>query len=331
MLRIGILGVAHLHADAYIGNLRAAGAEVVGVHDHDVVRARSWGARFEVAVHEDLDALLAAGLDAVVVCSETAHHAALVERGASSGCAVLCEKPLGVGHEDSARIVAACDRAGVPLMTAFPVRFSPAVQQLRRLVDSGGLGALRALSGTNQSVMPLRERAWFADRVLAGGGAMMDHVVHLADVFNWLLDAAPEQVYAVGNRIVHSDVVTVETSGLVLLDYPGGVFASIDCSWNRPLDYPTWGGIGLSVVGDGGTVEVDAMRQRLTRFGGEPSFGWMPWGVDINQLMIDEFLSAVRERREPAVTGLDGLLATTAALTALESVASRAPIVWPGG
>jgi predicted dehydrogenase len=330
VLRIGILGVAHLHVDAYIGNLRAAGAEVVGVHDRDATRARAWGARFGVAVHDDLAGLLSAHLDAVVVCSETAFHAELVEAAAAAGCAVLCEKPLGVGYTDSARIVVACDQAGVLLMTAFPVRFSPAVQRLRTLVGSGGLGELRALSGTNQSVMPVRERAWFADPVLAGGGAMMDHVVHLADVFCWLLDAAPEQVYAVGNRIVHSDVVTVETSGLVVLDYAGGVFASIDCSWNRPLDYPTWGGIGLSVVGDGGTVEVDAMRQRLTRFGGPAAFGWTPWGVDTNQRMIDEFLAAVHEGRQPAVTGRDGLIATTVALAALESSATGEPVRWPG-
>jgi predicted dehydrogenase len=329
-MRVGILGVAHLHVDAYIGNLREAGAEVVGVHDHDPLRARMWGARFGVAVHEDLAALLASGLDAVVVCSETAHHAWLVEQAAAAGCAVLCEKPLGVGPADSARIVAACERAGVPLMTAFPVRFHPAIRQLRALVTSGGLGSLRALNGTNQSVMPLRERSWFADPVMAGGGAMMDHIVHLADVFCWLLGAAPERVYAVGNRIVHSEVVTVETSGLVMLDFAEGVFASIDCSWNRPLDYPTWGGIGMSVVGDGGTVEVDAMRQRLTRFGGGQPFGWTPWGVDINQLMIDEFLAAVRERREPAVTGRDGLVATTVALAALESAAAGAPVAWPG-
>jgi predicted dehydrogenase len=177
--------------------------------------------------------------------------------------------------------------------------------------------------------MPLRERAWFADPSLAGGGAMMDHIVHLADLFCWLLDAVPEQVYAVSNRVVHSDVVNVETSGLVMLTYPDGVFASIDCSWNRPLDYPTWGGIGLSIVGDGGSVEVDAMRQRLTRFGGGRPFGWTPWGVDTNQSMIEEFLAALEQRREPAVTGRDGLIATTVALTALESAASGAPVRWP--
>jgi predicted dehydrogenase len=333
MPRVGLLGVAHLHVDAYVGNLRAAGADVVGVYDRDALRARLWGAEYGVAPYGDLDELLSARLDAVVVCSETSEHADLVERAADASCAVLCEKPLGIGHDDTARIVADCERAGVPLMTAFPVRFHPAVQQLRALVTSGGLGQVRALAGTNQSVMPMRERAWFVDPVLAGGGAVMDHVVHLADVYCWLLGAEPSRVYATVNRIVHSEVVAVETSGLVLLDYPEGVFASIDCSWNRPLDYPTWGGIGLSVVGERGTVEVDAMRQRLTRFGGSgsQSFGWLPWGVDINQRMIDEFLAAVRESREPAVTGRDGAIATTVALAALDSGARGAPVPWPGG
>lgn len=327
-MRIGILGVAHLHVDAYIDNLRHAGADVVGIHDHDRERGQSWGGRHEVEVYDDLDALLDRELDGVVVCAETARHVELVEAAARAGCAVLCEKPLGVSSADSVRIVAACEQAGVSLMTAFPVRFHPAVARLQALVAGGGLGRLHALAGTNQSVMPLLERAWFADPRQAGGGAMMDHIVHLADLFCWLAGSAPERVYAVANRIVHRDVVSVETSGLVLLDFPEGLFASIDCSWNRPLDYPSWGGIALTAVGEGGTVEVDPMRQRSTRFGGRNSFGWLPWGMDTNQLMIDEFLASVRDRRAPAVTGRDGLVATMVALTALESAATGTAVRW---
>lgn len=329
MLRIGVLGVAHLHADAYVDNLRSAGAAVIGVYDPDAVRARSWGAHYGVPVHETADALLTQRLDGVVVCSETVHHRELVERAAVAGCAVLCEKPLGVGHTDAARIVAACAEAKVGLMTAFPVRFHPAVSHLHGMITAGALGTIRALSGTNQSVMPMRERSWFVDPGLAGGGAMMDHIVHLADLFCWFTGALPEHVYAVGNRIVHSEVVTVETSGLVMLGFPDGLFASIDCSWNRPLDYPSWGGIALSVVADGGIVDLDPLRQRLTVYGGGRGYGWTPWGVDTNQLMIDEFLVSIEERREPTVTGRDGFIATTVALAAMQSAACGAPVPWP--
>lgn len=93
MVRIGILGVAHLHVDTYAGNLRAAGAEVVGVHDVDAVRGAGWrGARHGVPFFADLDELLATGLDGVVVCSETALHVTMVEAAARAGLAVLCER-----------------------------------------------------------------------------------------------------------------------------------------------------------------------------------------------------------------------------------------------
>ncbi|MCL1839248.1 MAG: Gfo/Idh/MocA family oxidoreductase [Propionibacteriaceae bacterium] len=321
MLRVGFLGAAHLHADAYVQNLRTAGAQVVGVYDWVPIRALWWGQKFGVAPFDELEALLT-DCDAVVVCSETAFHADLVEQAASAGCAVLCEKPLGTNYADSAQIVSACERAGVVLMTAFPMRFHPGFQQLHTMVTGGQLGRLLACIGTNQSVMPMQERAWFANSRLSGGGAIMDHVVHLADLYGWLLQAEPQQVYASANQIVHAGVVDVETSGLVLLDYAEGVYASIDCSWNRPLDYPSWGGIGLSVVGERGSIEVDAMSQRLTRFGGSGPFGWLDWGTDVNQLMVEEFLAAAREGRQPLVTGQDGLRATAIALAARESAAT---------
>ena len=327
MMRIAVLGVAHLHADSYVVNLRNSSAEVVGVFDHDADRARWWGKKFGVTVFEDLGQLLAERLDGVVVCAETLHHLHLVEAAAAAGASVLCEKPLGVGIEDSRRIVDVCAEQGVSLMTALPVRLSPAVRHVRDLVADGELGPIRALSGTNQSVMPMRERSWFADATLAGGGAIMDHVVHLADAFTWILGTEPEEVYAVSNRIVHPEVVTVETSGLVMVGYPGGIFASIDCSWNRPLNYPTWGGLALSVVGDGGTLEVDPGKQRMTQYGGPEKYSWVPWGIDTDQFMIDEFLESIEMGRKPLVTGENGLSTTLVALAALESSRTGEPVL----
>jgi len=329
MVRIGILGVAHLHVDTYAGNLRAAGAEVVGVHDVDAVRGAGWGARHGVPFFADLDELLATGLDGVVVCSETALHVTMVEAAARAGLAVLCEKPLGVSTEDTQRIVDVCREADVSLMTAFPSRFEAPMRELRDIVRSGALGRIRAFSGVNQGVMPMRERSWFVDPALAGGGAIMDHVVHLADAYSWLLGAEPQSVYAVANRIVHGGVVTVETSATVMVTYPGGVFASIDCSWNRPLNYPTWGGFALSVVGDGGTMDVEPMRQRLVQFGGASPYSWIPWGADADQAMIQEFIDSITDERPPLVTGEDGSRATRVALAALESVRTGEPVELP--
>ena len=326
MVRIGIIGVAHMHVDSYILSLRAAGADVVGVWDIDGERGARWASRHEVAHFRTRDELLGQRLDGVVVGSETFHHLDDVRAAASDGVAILCEKPLGVTVEDSAAIVEACRTSGSALMTAFPSRFAPAVRQLRELVVSGDLGRIRAFSGVNQGVMPMRDRSWFADPRLAGGGAIMDHVVHLADAFSWILAAQPLEVYAVANRVVHSEVVTVETSSLVMITYPGDVFASIDCSWNRPLDYPSWGGFALSVVGDDGTVDVEPMRQRLVQFGGGSRYSWVQWGPSNSNLMISEFVDSISDGREPLVTGEDGHSATRVALAALESVQTGLPV-----
>lgn len=318
-MRIGILGVAHLHVDAYFDKLVVGETEVVGVYDRDAERGRSWAAQHGVVFFSEADRLLRSGLDGVIVCAETAFHGALIARAAEEGVAVLCEKPLGVSRQDTDAIVQTCDSAGVVLMPAFPMRFHPAVQRARQMVHAGELGRVRVLVGTNQGVIPPPERSWFTDKALAGGGAIMDHVVHLADVFCWVLGAVPDTVYALANRVMHPDLASVETGGVVVLNYGDGTFASIDCSWDRPARYPSFGEAGFRIVGDSASLVVDATSERLTVFGGEKTVAWRSFGPQLNQLMINEFLAAIREHRSPAVSGRDGQVATHVALSALAS------------
>jgi predicted dehydrogenase len=326
-MRIGLLGVAHLHVDAYVDNLRHAGAEVVGVTDRDPERGLRWAQDHEVAWFEARDDLLSARLDGVVVCSETARHEGDVRAAADAGVAVLCEKPLATTDADAEAIVAACRDAGVPLATAFPMRASPPMRQLHEVVTSGRLGAVWAAQGTNQGELPMRHRSWFVDPDESGGGALMDHVVHLADVLRWYLGRDPVEVYAATNRILHGETVPVETGGLVMLTYDDGTFASIDCSWSKPDDYPTWGGLTLELIGEHGVVAVDAFSQHLIVHGGpEGPLGWPAWGSDANQGLIDDFLASVADRRAPLASGDDGLAATRVALAAARSAAVGEPV-----
>ncbi|WP_053207301.1 Gfo/Idh/MocA family protein [Jiangella muralis] len=326
-MRVGFLSTAHVHVDAYVENVRAAGAEAAGVTDDDTGRGTRWADAHAVPWFASPERLLDT-VDAVVVGSETVHHRRLVEQAAAAGVAVLCEKPLATNDDDARAIVDVCAAAGVPLMTAFPMRFSPPLRESAALLADGALGQVYACTGTNQSVLPTSHGAWFADPVLAGGGAVMDHVVHLADVLRWYLGQDPVEVYAATNRVLHRDTVAVETGALVMLGYPGGVFATIDSSWSRPEGYPTWGGLTLELVGEHGTIAVDAFSQHLTVHSTPPGrLDWPMWGSDANQAMIEEFLDAARHRRRPAVTGEDGLAATRVALAARRSAAGGAPVV----
>lgn len=328
-LRIGIISVAHLHADSYVENLRRSpGVELIGIADDDAERAFRFAASHHVRAYGSVNELLADEPDGVIVCSENANHAPLVLAAAEAGVHVLCEKPLATTLDDAQAMIEACDRAGVRLMTAFPMRFSPPVQQVKALLDAGSLGQIYGINGTNQGECPSHHRAWFTDPGLAGGGAIMDHTVHLADLYRWLLQSEVVEVYAQHNHILYAEEApNVETGGLLLLTFADGTFASIDCSWNKPPYYPTWGGLAMDWVAEKGFVRVDSFRQVLPVYSHNSGRArWAFWGSDMDQAMVDEFAACIREGRPPLITGEDGLKALEIALAAYRSASSGEPV-----
>ena len=158
----------------------------------------------------------------------------------------------------------------------------------------------------------------------------MDHVVHLADILRWYLHSEVVEVYAQTNHILHADTVEVETGGLLMLTFADGTFASLDCSWSKPLNYPTWGGLTMEIISERGLTVIDGFSQNLNIY--KQSNGrhwWSPWGSDANQAMIEEFVTAVREQRPPSVSGEDGYRALEVALAAYASMESGQPVALP--
>ena len=327
-MNIGMLSAAHLHVEAYIPLLQTLpDVEVIGLADEDYARGETVAKQFNLRMFNSYAALLEERPDAVVVCSENSRHRALVKLAAEAGAHVLCEKPLATSSEDAQAAIAACERAGVKLMTAFPMRFSAPLVDVKARLDAGTLGHVYCFNAVNQGQLPAHLRSWFVDPALAGGGALTDHVVHLADVFRWYLGCEIVEVYAQANRILHADEVAVETGGQVMLTFNNGVFATIDCSWSRPLYYPTWGGLSFDMVTDRGVVEVDAFAQNLTVYSDATQRPvWTSWGSDANRGMLEDFVAAVRDDRPPSVSGNDGLRAVEAVMAAYESVRTGQPV-----
>jgi len=321
MIRIGILSFAHHHGEAYISNLRNMdGVELLGVADDDPMRGQTIAAQNQALYFHTYEDLLEAKPDGVIICTENNRHRPLVEMAASRGIHILCEKPIATRLEDARAIVEVCDQAGVLLMTAFPMRFSAPLLEIKGRLDNGDFGNVYCFNGTNQGELPTKHRAWFVDPELAGGGAIMDHTVHLVDIMRWFTNSEVETIYARSNKIFHADEVQVETGALEMLTFENSVFATIDASWSRPPYWPTWGGLTFEMVTQRGVVIVDAFRQNLNIYREDwQRSNWAYWGSDMNHAMINEFASAIREDRPPRVTGVDGLRAVEAALAAYES------------
>lgn len=326
-VRIGVLSAEHVHTPAYLDILGSMpGVELVGLWDDDAERARGAAAVVGAPTFERVGELLER-VDGAVVTSANSRHRRLAELAAGAHVHVLCEKPLATNVGAARAMVEACERGGVRLMTAFPMRWSPPARALASMVHDGALGEPVFLEGANNGMMPNDLAPWFVDPALSGGGAVTDHVVHLADLYRWLLGCEVVEVYAVANRILQERFGAVETGGLVSLRFANGTLATIDCSWSRPRSYPTWGGMAVDVIGTGGAVHVDAFRQRLMVYGTrEAGVSWVSWGVDADRGMLEEFAAVVREDRQPAVTGVDGLRAVEIVQAAYRSIATGAPV-----
>ena len=143
------------------------------------------------------DGELADRYDAVYVATPNRLHLPHVETAAAQGKAVISEKPLDATSDRAERAVAACESAGVPLMTAYRMQTDPLFRRLREFIDDGGIGTVTRLAGDFTFPVLAGSRGpdqWRLDRELAGGGALVDVGVYLLNTTRFLLGEEPNSV-----------------------------------------------------------------------------------------------------------------------------------------
>jgi predicted dehydrogenase len=302
----------------------AARADVawVGVLDEDQPE-RARPAAQEHGLHwvQRADELLAQ-VDAVIITSANADHARMALQAAEAGVHALVEKPLATARADALAMIEAFASRGLILGTAFPCPFSPAFCTLQEQVAAGALGEILALRTTNRGSMP---GGFFIELERSGGGAVMDHSVHVADLLRRLTGSDPLRVHAeIGHGLYHQEW---DDSGLLTIDMASGAIATLDTSWSRPKSYPTWGDVTIHAIGARGNAHADLFGQHVALYPGEPTPPrWVSWGSNLDELMVADFLAAVGQGRPPRSTGRDGLIALEVALAAYASTRTGQPV-----
>ena len=320
MAKIGMMSFAHMHAYSYAASLNECPrAEFAAIWDDDKKRGRAAARQFGTKFVPDVDKFLASGIEGVVITSENIKHRRMAEQAAKAGKWILCEKPIATTVADAKAMIAACKKAKVGLGTAFPCRYVTPLIEMKRIVDSGEYGEVYSVCATNNGSYP---GGWFADPKLSGGGATMDHTVHVADALRWILGKEFTKVYAEVGRVIHHGIKT-DDLGCLHLDMEGGVQVSHTASWNRCKSFPTWGDVTIEVVAQNGVINADAFNQKINVYNDDAMAAeWAPWGGNPDQGLIDDFVDAVDERSEPCVTGIDGLRALEVTVAAYKSAKS---------
>ncbi|MDW0112426.1 Gfo/Idh/MocA family oxidoreductase [Sporosarcina saromensis] len=315
-MKIGIMSFAHMHAYSYANALtKLPNVELVGIFDDDIDRGIEAAETYHTTHYSDQAGFLALDMDAVIVCSENNRHKEMVLHAAKAKKHILCEKPIATNLADAQKMIQACKDHNVILQIAYPVRFSSPIQQLKEMIDNDELGEIIAFRTTNRGQNP---GGWFIDEDQSGGGAVLDHTVHMVDIMRWYLNEEISEVEAIVDSYFHG--IDIDDAGLLTFEFANGVVASHDASWSRFTEYPSWGDATIEVIGTKQTVKVDVFQEHFRMFTNDnKSLENVFWGNDMDFGLIQDFVNCVKEGREPSITGYDGLKSLEVSLAGYES------------
>lgn len=192
-MRIGVIGTGRIggfHAGVLA---RHPGVGALVLADADRGRAAAVAGALGARVAPDVDALLAAELDAVVIASATASHAELIARAAGAGLPAFCEKPIALDVPGTSAALGAVARAGTVLQIGFMRRFDAGYRAAREAVLSGRLGRLHTVRAATSDPEPPP-----AAYLPLSGGLFRDCMVHDFDIVRWVTGREVVEVYATG-------------------------------------------------------------------------------------------------------------------------------------
>lgn len=192
-MRLGLIGLGRI--GAFHARTLAALPAVESLVVTDAVPA-AIAATVEAVGAEPADspeALLASGVDGVVIAAATPAHTQLIRAGLDAGIPVFCEKPLSADPAEAVEIAALVRRSGIEVQIGYPRRFDPAFAAARTLIAAGELGWVHTVRSTTLDPAPA-PREYLA----VSGGIFRDCSVHDFDTVRWLTGREPVEVYATG-------------------------------------------------------------------------------------------------------------------------------------
>lgn len=336
--RLGIIGLGLVATEHIAAYRKLDNVHIVSVCDVNADVAAAWGRALGASHHADYrDLLTQGGIDLVLVLTPASTHRPIVEAAAACGFPILCEKPLAVTVEDGEAMVAACARHGVKLFYGSIYRYLPAVRTAKALIEQGAIGDIQVMTeqmiGGNGAAAYRQLNPVHYPHGGPGGTGMglVDHGVHLIDIFSWFAGGPPELVSgcgqisgapphpehllmrfasgAVGHLIYHAGTYStcLPNEGM----FAGGMSWLTDGSLAQP---GTWLGEpgSISIYGTSGSLRIfhfanalflnQGKGMRQIALEGRPC-------PDHFATQLEDCIAALRDDRAPSIGGADAVRA----------------------
>lgn len=277
--------------------------------------ADATGAIAFTSVEQLLGSDLVRTIRGFVVCTPPSARVPIVQAALERGIAVLAEKPLAHTLADARQLAdLAARHADVVTAVGYCHRFTPAIIEIKRRIDSGDLGSINRFENTFASFAPGMQQKWMSDPAVAGGGSFIDTGCHSLDLFHYLIGGGKVNA-AVFHRAWPG---RAESSATVLVESErpagaksanssaaNGVAGVINAGWLEPARFH------VSVVGTQGSLsyDYDKPTELLHRpnGGAAETIAVEPHDVRFRR-QLEAFAAAIMERKPTKLaTFADGL------------------------
>jgi len=308
-LRIAVVGCGYHGTALGQAVVRSNGLQLVACVDPDPVARRSVAAAAEgVSAYEKVADLLEDDrVDAVLVATSHDELAPSALAAIRAGKHVMIEKPMARDEDEAKEVEFAAASAEVTCMVGYSFRYGMA-RHLRRLLDEGVVGEVRAITGTIATGE--MDDGWVA-RAESGGGPMLYVGCHLIDLALWFLGEEPTDVSAVGHD--RPDTGVDEASALTL-EFSGRRLAQFLVTQTAPGFF-----YDLRIVGSSGFIglrgrnfvqfDIDVQSETHPAYRDPTTIRPAMQRDHITMMLVPElaeFEAAIAEGRPPAITASDG-------------------------
>ena len=279
-------------------------SRLVAVCDKVEERAKAAAApRGAAAYTEYADALKSPDVDAVYLCTPVFLHVPQAIQALRAGKHVLVEKPVALNYPEARQLVSEASRSGRKCGAAYFRRFAPKYAMAREMLQKGEFGRVVLIRMAYFSWFnPPKEdpKYWRVVPERSGGGPISDMGTHMFDVLIGLF-GLPETVFARAETLVQP--YAVEDSSVALLTMPGGAQVVASFHWSSK----TWSH-EFEIVGTEAKVKWHPYdgESVLKTVGRNSVDVTTPNPGNVHAPLIEDFVSAIRENRSPAVTPEEG-------------------------
>ncbi len=284
------------------------------------------------------------GLDAVAVATPSGMHGPMAVAAAQAGKHVIVEKPPDVTLEKIDAMIDAAEKAGVKLGCIFQRRMGPWFQAAKNAVDSGALGKLvlgDAYLKFHRSQEYYDSGEWRGTWELDGGGCLMNQGIHQIDLLRWFM-GDPESVYGHAEHLVRN--IEVEDTAAAVVRWKCGAFGVIEGTTAIP---PPNVSERIEIHGEHGSIRFDGEKIVEWNVEGADYRDFLPEGAEEapdggstaadpaavglreHCLLINDFVQAILEDREPMIPGREGRKAVELVLAIYKSARTGEVVKFP--